>query len=239
MGDVMTKGILYGIGMGPGDPELLTLKAVRLMQSVPVIAYPAPLEGDSMARSIAAPHLPGTQHEIAIRMSFRPEPGAGDAAYDQGAAEIAACLEAGRDVAFLCEGDPLFFGSFAYVLSRLQGRFEIASVPGIASPMAAASALVRPLSIREESLVILPATMPEAELERRLADADAAVVMKLGRHLGKVRAVLDRLGLTQNAHYIEKIGHADQRIRSLDEAGAEGAPYFSLLLVAKRGPTWI
>lgn len=223
-------GTLYGIGVGPGDPELITVKAARLLRSVPVIAYPAPLQGDSLARRLAAPHLPGGQVEIALRMAFDPAQPAPDAVYDRGAAEIAGHLDAGRDVAVLCEGDPLFYGSFAYVLERLAGGYPVEVVPGVASPMACAAVLQQPLSSRDEAVAIIPATRPEAEIAAALAGCEAAVIMKLGRHLPKVRRVLDRLGLSAGATIVAWAGHPEQRVLPLDSAEA---PYFSMVLVRK------
>ncbi len=221
-------GTLYGIGIGPGDAELLTLKAVRLLKECPVLAWPAPLEGDGLARTIAAPHIPAGKTEIAIRLSFRPERDDTDAAYDCAAATIAGHLESGSDVGVLCEGDPLFFGSFIYLMTRLK-RFPIQVVPGIASPMAAAAVALHPLSTLEDAVAIIPATRPEAEIERLLQSAESAVLMKIGRHLPKVRRVLDRLGLTHKALLVERATQASQRILPL--ADAAEAPYFSLVLV--------
>ena len=133
-------GKLYGVGLGPGDPELLTLKALRILKSVPVIAWPAPDEGHSFARSIAADHLPGGQVEIAIRVPMRVERFPAQEIYDRAAEEIAAHLDAGRDVAVLCEGDPFFYGSFMYLFERLAGRYETEIVPGVSSIMAAGAA---------------------------------------------------------------------------------------------------
>ncbi|MCR6629548.1 MAG: precorrin-2 C(20)-methyltransferase [Magnetospirillum sp.] len=222
-------GTLYGIGIGPGDAELLTLKAVRLIRACPVLAWPAPLEGDGLARTIAAPHVPAGKIEIAIRLSFRPERDDTDSVYDNAAATIAGHLAAGRDVAVLCEGDPLFFGSFIYLLTRLKDRFPVEVVPGIASPMAAAAAALHPLSTLEDAVAIVPATRPEAEIERLLAAADSAVIMKIGRHLPKVRRVLDRLDLTAKALVVERATQDRQRILPLAELAE--APYFSLILV--------
>lgn len=222
-------GTLYGIGVGPGDAELLTLKAVRLIQSCPVLAWPAPLEGEGLARTIAAPHVTGTKTEIAIRLSFRPERDDTDHAYDAAAETIAGHLTAGRDVAVLCEGDPMFFGSFIYLLTRLRDRFAVEVVPGIASPMAASAVALRPLSTLEDGVAIIPATRSEAEIERLLAAAQSAVIMKVGRHLPKVRRVLDRLNLSGKALVVERATQDRQRLIPL--ADAAEAPYFSLILV--------
>lgn len=222
-------GTLYGIGVGPGDAELLTLKAVRLIQSCPVLAWPAPLEGEGLARTIAAPHIPAGKTEIAIRLSFRPERDDTDSAYGAAAETISFHLEQGRDVAVLCEGDPLFFGSFIYLLTRLRDRFPVQVVPGIASPMAAAAAALHPLSTLEDAVAIIPATRDEAEIERLLAAAESAVIMKIGRHLPKVRRVLDRLNLTDKALVVERATQSRQRLIPLAELAE--APYFSLILV--------
>jgi len=223
------SGTLFGIGVGPGDPELLTLKAARLLAAVPVIAWPAPLEGPGMARTIAAAAIPEGKTEIAIRMGFRPERDDTEAAYDAGAAAIAGHLEAGRDVAVLCEGDPLFFGSFIYLLARLAPRHPVEVVPGIASPMAAAALLRQPLATLDDSLAIIPATKAEAEIERLLAGCDGAVIMKVGRHLPKLRRVLSRLGLEAGAQVVERVGLDGQRL--LPFAAADSLGYFSLVIV--------
>ncbi|MDR3437563.1 precorrin-2 C(20)-methyltransferase [Telmatospirillum sp.] len=231
-------GTVFGIGVGPGDPELLTLKAVRLLRQVSVVAYPAPLSGDSLARRIAADHLPAGAVEIALRMPFDPARRADDV-YDAGAEEIARHLTAGRDVAVLCEGDPLFFGSFVYLFARLAGRFPVEVVPGVSSLSACAAVLGHPLTARDDALVVIPAPRPEAEIERLLTGVEAAAIMKPGRHLPKVWRVLTRLGLAQNAVYVERAGQAGQRIRPLAEAANDpNAPYFAMILVHRRGKAW-
>jgi precorrin-2/cobalt-factor-2 C20-methyltransferase len=230
-------GTLYGVGVGPGDPELLTLKAARLLAAVPVVAYPAPLEGCGMARTIAAAHIPAGRTEIAIRMGFTADRAGTEAAYDRGAAAIAIHLEQGRDVALLCEGDPLLFGSFIYVLARLGERFPVVVVPGVTSPLAAAAALQFPLAAWNDRVAVIPASRSEAEIEALLAAVDAAAIMKVGRHLPKLRRILGRLGL--DGHYIERVGLPDQRILSLEAAEAGGAPYFSIILVHRRGKAWL
>ena len=229
---------LYGIGVGPGDPELMTLKAVRLLRSVPVIAYLAPTDGDSLARAIAAAHLPGGQREIVLRMSFDPAEPRPDAVYDQAAGQIAGHLAAGRDVAVLCEGDPFFYGSFAYLFGRLAGGARIEVVPGVSSMMAAAALLGAPLAARHDIFTVVPAPRPEEELLQTLAQTDAAVILKIGRHLPKVRRVLTRLGLLDQARYVAWVGHARQRACPLAELSDDSAPYFSMVLVHRRGEAW-
>jgi precorrin-2/cobalt-factor-2 C20-methyltransferase len=231
-------GTLYGIGVGPGDPELITLKAHRVLQSVPVIAWPAPLEGESMARKIAGPHLPGGQKEIAIRMPLVSERFPAEAVYDWAAEEIGELLATGSDVAVLCEGDPFVYGSFMYIFAKLAERFPAQVIPGVSSLTAGAAALGVPLASRNDVLLVLPAPLEEDELERRLADADAAVVIKIGRHLEKLGRVLGRLGLAKSARYIEYATMENQTVLPFAEAARGKAPYFSLVLVHRRGEAW-
>lgn len=231
-------GTLYGVGVGPGDPELITLKAHRILQAVPVIAWPAPLEGDSMARTIAAPHLPGGQVEIPIRMPLVTERFPAEAVYDRAAGIIGDHLTAARDVAVLCEGDPFVYGSFMYIFARLAERFTVQVVPGVSSLTAGAAAMGMALASRSDVLSVVPAPLAEDELERRLADADAAVVIKIGRHLDKLKRVLDRLDLTKSARYIEYATMENQVVLPFAEAARGKAPYFSLVLVHNRGEAW-
>ena len=228
------SGRLYGLGVGPGDPELLTLKALRLLREVPVVAYPAPEHGDSFARSIVAAWIEGHQREIAVRFPMRPGPPP-IAVYDAAAALLAAELDRGHDVALLCQGDPFFYGSFINVFTRLAGRYRIEIVPGISSLTACAAAAALPLVSGDQSLGVISATLDEAELARRLGEADVAAIVKLGRHVAKVRRVLDRLGLIDGAIYIEHATLADQRVAPLACIAPGEAPYFSMALVTRNG----
>jgi precorrin-2/cobalt-factor-2 C20-methyltransferase len=231
----MPSGRLYGLGLGPGDPELVTLKALRLLRAAPVVAYPAPEHGDSFARSIVAAWLDRGQREIAVRFPMRPGPPPA-AIYDAAAARLAQILDGGEDVAYLCQGDPLFYGSFAGILDRLAGDYPVTIVPGVASPMACAAAAGRPLAQRDDSLAVLPATLPAAALADRLAASDAAAIVKLGRHAAKVQRVLAQLGLLDTAVYVEHASLASQRVMPLAAVDPAGVPYFATALV-RRGDT--
>ena len=191
------SGKLYGVGVGPGDPELMTLKAHRLVAAADVVAYPT-LEGsDSFARAIAADAISENAEEIAISVPMTVARKPAQAAYDAGAAQIAERLEAGKSVVVLCEGDPFFYGSFMYLFSRLSDQFEVEVVPGVTSVTACAAALQQPLTARNEVLTIIPGPMEEVAMETRIATAEAVAIMKVGRHLPKIRRVLDRLGLAE------------------------------------------
>src|SRR5512134_3775175 len=195
-------GTLYGLGIGPGDPELITLKAKDILARVPVIAYPAPEGAESLVRRIAAPHVPPGRLEIAIATPMTADRFPAQEVYDRFALLLEEHLAAGRDVAVLCEGDPFLYGSFMYVYERLAARYRTIVVPGVSSLAAVAAVAGRPLCERNEALVVLPAPLAEAELEASLRTADAAAIMKVGRHLGKVRRVLRRLGREADAVYV-------------------------------------
>jgi precorrin-2/cobalt-factor-2 C20-methyltransferase len=228
-----TIGCLFGLGLGPGDPELVTLKALRLLRAAPVVAYPAPEHGDSFARQIVAEWLDRGQREIAIRFPMRPGPPPA-AIYQKAATELAAVLDAGDDVAYLCQGDPLFYGSFAGLLALLAGRYTVAVVPGVSSLTACAAAASQPLVQRDETLSVIPATLPEDALAVRLAEADAAAVIKLGRHFPKLRRILAQLGLLDGALYVERASLPNQRIAALATIDPASVPYFAMALVHRR-----
>jgi precorrin-2/cobalt-factor-2 C20-methyltransferase len=229
----MASGRLYGIGVGPGDPELLTLKALRLLRQVPVIAYPAPEQGESFARSIVAGWIACHQREISIRFPMRPGPPPASI-YDAAAAELAAALECGHDVALLCQGDPLFYGSAINLFSRLAGRYQVEIVPGVSSLTACAAAAAVPLVSRDGTLTVLPATLDEAQIVARLGESETVMIVKLGRHLAKVRQALIRLGRLDGAVYVEHATLPTQRVTPLAQVNSEIAPYFSVALVCPR-----
>jgi precorrin-2/cobalt-factor-2 C20-methyltransferase len=231
-------GTLYGLGIGPGDPELITLKALRLLKAAPVLAYPAPERGESLARRIVAPHLDGGHIEVAIRMPLVEARFPAQQVYDRAAEELGGHLTAGRDVAVLCEGDPFFYGSFMYLFGRMAERFTVEVVPGVSSLTACAAVLGAPLAARNDVLTVVPAPLDEAALKARLTGVDAAAVIKLGRHFAKVRRVLDELGLAEHARYVEHATMGSQRILPLDEVAGDGVPYFSMILVHRRGEAW-
>ncbi|HEY3918561.1 MAG TPA: precorrin-2 C(20)-methyltransferase [Stellaceae bacterium] len=231
-------GCLYGLGLGPGDPELITLKAWRILRQASVVAYPAPDEGASFARSIVAAWLSPAQIEIAIRIPMEIARFPAQEVYDRAAEEIAAHLEAARDVALLCQGDPLFYGSFMYLFGRLSERFACEIVPGVSSLGACAAAAGFPLAARNDALAVLPAGLDDDTLARRLEACEAAAIIKLGRHFARIRALLTRLGLAGKARYVERASLATERVLALDAVAPDDAPYFSMILLHRRGEAW-
>ncbi|MEO5873989.1 MAG: precorrin-2 C(20)-methyltransferase [Streptosporangiaceae bacterium] len=232
-------GKLYGVGLGPGDPELVTVKAARLIGAADVVAYHAARHGRSIARSVAVPYLRAGQIEELLVYPVTTETtdhpggyrGALDAFYADCAARLAAHLDAGRDVVVLAEGDPLFYGSYMHMHKRLAHRYEAEVVPGVTSVSAASAVLGRPLVEAEEVLTILPGTLPVEDLATRLAGTDSAAVLKLGRTFGKVRDALDRSGRLDEAWYVERATTGQQRIEPLRHVDPASAPYFSLALI--------
>jgi precorrin-2/cobalt-factor-2 C20-methyltransferase len=229
-----TKGRLYGVGIGPGDPELLTLKALRLLQAAPVIAYQSATDKESIARKIIAPYLCGNQIEVLYHLPRALEPEKAQSIYDKEVEPIATHLEAGRDVVVVCEGDPFFYGSFMYVFTRLSQQYETEVVPGVSSLMACPVALGVPFTYYNDILTVLPAPLPAEELTTQLLTTDAAAIMKLGRHFTKVRDILHQLGLASRALYIERATMAQQKIIPLDEVDPATVPYFAMIVIPSK-----
>jgi len=232
-------GKLYGLGLGPGDPELITLKAHRIMTSAPVIAYPAPDTGPSFARQIAEQYLKPEQVEIPIVMPMRVERYPAQDVYDAAARDIAGHLDAGRDVAVLCEGDPFFFGSFMYLFERLEARYEVEIVPGVSSIMAGAAALRRPLTARNDILTVIPGPLETALMRARIEASDAVAIMKVGRHFARIRDLISEMGLIDCAGYLERVSLDNERVFPLADVLEDAAPYFSLILIYKGQEDWI
>jgi precorrin-2/cobalt-factor-2 C20-methyltransferase len=225
-------GKLIGVGVGPGDPELITLKAIRALAQADVVAHFAKAGNASHARAIAAQHLRRQVTELPkcskdYREALRDF-------YEQAATTIAVHLDASRTVAVICEGDPLFYGSYMHLHTRLAPRFAVEIVAGVTGMSGCWSAAGTPIAQGDDIFTVLPATLPEDELARRLSDADAAVVMKVGRHLSKVRSALAASGRLPRAIYVERGTMSDAKLIPLAAKRDDDAPYFAIVLV----PGW-
>jgi precorrin-2/cobalt-factor-2 C20-methyltransferase len=233
---------LLGVGVGPGDPELVTLKALHALQEADVVAHFAKAGNASNARAIVAQHLRPGLAELDLRYPLTTEVARNDPAYcnrmqdfyDAAASAVAAHLEAGRSVAVLCEGDPLFYGSYMHLHVRLAARFPTEVIAGVSGMSGCWSAVGKPMAQGNDVFTVLPATLPQGELERRLADCDSAVIVKLGRNLPKVRHALDRAGRLDRAIYVERGTMANAVVMELAAKSDMEAPYFALVLV----PGW-
>jgi len=238
----MTAGTLHLVGTGPGDPELLTIKAAKLLARAEVVAYPSTGEDSALAFDIAREHVnpAATRLPIAIPMAVERDPA--QAAYDAAAEAILLHLRAGRDVAYLCEGDPLFYGSAMYLVSRVAPYASVTTIPGVTSLTAAAAAISRPLAARNETLKILPAPLPDAELRPELEATPAAAIIKVGRHFDRIRTLLGETGHADNAVVVEHATGPRQRITRLMDFAQELSdyerPYFSTILCYRGAEAW-
>ena len=238
----MSAGRLIAVGVGPGDPELITLKAIHALERADVVAYFGKAGNGSNARAIAAAHLrPGiVELPLAYPVTTeiaRDEPAYRDAIcafYDGAAAAIAALLDAGRTVAVLAEGDPLFYGSYMHLHVRLSPRYACEIVAGVTGMSGCWSVAEAPIAQGNDVFTVLSGLLPETELVRRLGEADAAVIMKLGRHLPKVRRALCAAQRLDRAIYVERGTMADAVVMPLTAKHDDGAPYFAVVLV----PGW-
>ena len=232
-------GTLFGIGLGPGDPDLITVKAHRLIATARVIAYPAPDEGSSFARSIAAHIIPADAREIPIVVPMRVARFPAQAVYDTAAEEIAAALDAGDDVVVLCEGDPFFYGSFMYLFERLNGRYPCDIVPGVTSLTACAARLARPLTARNDVLTVVPGPLPDDDIRAHVGGAEAIAIMKVGRHLDRLRRLIAEMGLLAHAGYVERATLDNEYVAPLADVTGCDAPYFSMILIYKGEEAWM
>jgi len=234
-------GRLIGVGVGPGDPELLTLKALDALKSADVVAYFAKAGNDSKARSVVAKHLGGPE-ELPLLYPVTTEIPKEQARYrdairdfyDISAAAIASHLDDGRTVAVLSEGDPLFYGSYMHIHVRLSGRYPTEVIPGVTGMSGCWSDAASPMTQGDDVFTVLPGTLPEYELERRLTDTNAAVVMKVGRHLPKIRRACERAGCLDRAIYVERGTMTNGAVMKLTDKLDTAAPYFAIVLV----PGW-
>ena len=232
-------GRLYGVGVGPGDPELLTLKAARLIGAADVVAFHAGRGKESNARRIAAALIPATateerlEYPVTTGVTDHPGGYAGAIAdfYERSAQRLAEHLSDSRNVVLLSEGDPLFYGSFMYMHDRLSPRFEVEIVPGVPAFAAATAAAATPLVRQTDVLTVLPGTLPEPELARRLADTDGAIIMKLGRNFPAVRRALEAAGRLDGAVYVERASTDAEAHHPVRDVNPDSVPYFSLIVV--------
>ncbi len=227
----MERRTLYGVGVGPGDPRLMTIRAGEVIRAADVLAYPVNRSGESRSRSIASPIIDGHAIELPIHIPMTVEREPARATYDAAALDIDDHLRAGSSVAYLCVGDPLFYGSFMYFVARLGESHEIEIIPGVISLSACAARMHMPLGGRNDVLSVVPATLDEDALRQALEQADTAAIIKVGRHFKKVRDVLRAAGLADRATILESATGEEERVTALEDVTQDDAPYFSTILV--------
>ena len=236
-------GTLHGVGVGPGDPELVTVRASKLIGSAPVLAYFAKKGRRGHARTIVDSYVrPGTEelpllYPLTTEMSFADPLYVREVGgfYAEAAETLAAHLAAGRDVVLIAEGDPLFYGSFMHLYIRLKDRFPVRITPGVTGFSGCASAAGLPMTWGDDVLSVLPGTLGEDDLVARLEGTDAAVIMKLGTNFPKVRRAIVRAGLVHRAVYIERGSMSGEVVLPLAEKADDASPYFSLILIGGEG----
>ncbi|KQO68177.1 precorrin-2 C(20)-methyltransferase [Methylobacterium sp. Leaf89] len=240
----VSTGTLFGVGMGPGEPDYLTVRAMRVLERAPVLVHFCKKGRRGNARTIADAVLaaePGRECPLVYPYTTELHPGHPDyvaalaAFYDDAAGRLADHLGAGRDVAILSEGDPFFYGSFMHLWRRLKDRFPVEVVPGVTGMSGCWTRAGTPITWGDDVLTVLPATLPHAALVERLRATDAAVLMKLGRHLPKVRAALAEAGVLERAVYVERGTMAGERVIALKDKPDDEAPYFSMVLLPGEG----
>jgi len=232
-------GVLYGVGVGPGDPELITVKGLRLLQQASIIAFPAGIQGrPGVAQQIIAPWVQPGQMELPLDFPYVQEEEVLESAWKTAAETVWEFLRLDKDVVFVSEGDISFYSTFTYLAQTLQhfhSEVRVEAVPGISSPMAAAAALGIPLTVRSQRLTILPALYAVADLETAIAHSDVVVLMKVSSVYEQVWQVLQRHQLLHQSYVVERATHPQQVIyRDLSDRPNLKLPYFSLLIVQVR-----
>jgi precorrin-2/cobalt-factor-2 C20-methyltransferase len=236
-------GTLYGIGVGPGDVSYLTLRAAALVRHVDVIAFFAKRGLQGNARGIVAPLMEGHREELRLEYPVTNEIPPEDPSYQEqisrfyeaSAETVSALLRQGKSVGLLAEGDPFFYGSFMHIWRRLDKSFPLEVVPGVTGMSGCWTRANAPITWGNDVLSVLPGTMGEEQLTRRLADTDAAVIMKVGKNLAKVRRAVAAAGLLARAIYVERGSMKGERIMPLSEGPEVGSPYFSMVLIPGQG----
>jgi precorrin-2/cobalt-factor-2 C20-methyltransferase len=239
----MSTGTIYGVGLGPGDPDLLSVKSDRLVRNAKHVAFFRKAGRKGQSRQIAESMLPEGVIEFAMEYPVTTEIPLSDpryneilaAFYEDCAIHLRALAQSGEDVVVLCEGDPFFYGSFMHMYERLKNDVPVDVVPAITGMSGAWTATGHPITWGDDVLTVLMGTLPEDELSRRMADTDALVVMKIGRNIEKVRSALRTAGKFDDAWIVEFATMPNQTVSKLSEAGEKVTPYFSIIVVHGQG----
>lgn len=227
---IKKNGLFYGIGVGTGDPEYLTLKAVRLIQQADIVAYLISTKGVSIARDIATQWI-NEQQQMAVLMPYKTDRKAANNAYDKAAKQIAHYLQQGLNVAFLCEGDPLFFGSYSYLHQRLSSHYRCHIVAGISSLHAASALAQIPLTQQDSTLAVVTSRNTDQEILTALAGYSSIIIMKAGVARPRLLALIKQSKRLENTCYIQRAGQKNEVvIRDVSQLKGKG-DYFSLFIV--------
>ena len=239
----MSAGKIYGVGLGPGDPDLMSVRADRLLRNARHVAFFRKPGRSGQARKIVNGMIPGDAVEFPMEYPVTTEIPVTDphynellaAFYEDCARHLKTLADKGEDVVVLCEGDPFFYGSFMHLYSRLRDEADVDVVPAITGMSGAWTATGDPITWGDDVLTVLVGTLPEDDLARRMAQTDALVVMKIGRNIDKVKRALKTAGLFDRAWIVEFAQMPNQRVRKLSEDGDGITPYFSIIIVHGQG----
>ena len=239
----MSAGTIYGVGLGPGDPDLMSVRADRLLRGARHVAFFRKPGRSGQARKIVDGLLPDGAVEFPMEYPVTTEIPLTDPRYNEllasfyedCAAHLKTLAEQGEDVVVLCEGDPFFYGSFMHLYSRLRGITDVDVVPAITGMSGAWTATGDPITWGDDVLTVLAGTLPEDDLARRMAQTDALVVMKIGRNIDKVKRALTTAGLYDRAWIVEYAQMPNQRVCKLSENCEGITPYFSIIIVHGQG----
>lgn len=228
------NGILIGVGVGPGDPELISLKAFKAIQTADIIAYPVNKDGFSMAKNIAQSHFTHGVQEFGFYVPMLKDRSLVNVEYDKCAKTMATYLKNGLNIACLCEGDAFFYGSFIYLYERLTASFEVEIIPAIPAFVAASAALKQPMLMLNEDLKIIPATQTYEQLANSISTSDNVAIYKVGRHFSKVYKLLEQQKLLDIAYLVENVTNHKQKITKINQLDVTEQPYFSMIIINKR-----
>uniref|UniRef100_A0A2A4YV00 Precorrin-2 C(20)-methyltransferase n=1 Tax=OCS116 cluster bacterium TaxID=2030921 RepID=A0A2A4YV00_9PROT len=227
-------GKLYGIGVGPGDPELLTLKAARLIGEADIVAYPMNKAGKSVAFQIASTHIMENCETFGFYVPMSTDRRAANLAYDEAATRLRQYLDAGKKVVCLCEGDAFLYGSFVYIFERLTDEYKIEIIPALPAFVAASAALKIPILTQNEDLQIIPATLDEAILIDKMRTCNNIAIYKIGRHFAKIRQILAKLNLLEKSNLVEYVSQSQQKVIPMAATNEDTRPYFSMIIINRR-----
>lgn len=239
----MSMGTVFGVGLGPGDPDLMSVRADRLLRGAKHVAFFRKAGRPGQARRIVEGMLPASAVEFAMEYPVTTEIPLTDPRYNEVlsafyadcTAHLRALAEGGENIVVLCEGDPFFYGSFMHLYTRLKHQIPVEVVPAITGMSGAWTATGAPVTWGDDILTVLMGTLDEDTLAARMGDADALVVMKIGRNIDKVRDALRRAGKYEDAYLIEYATMPNQSVQLLSEAEGKVTPYFSIIVVHGQG----
>ncbi|MEM7318751.1 MAG: precorrin-2 C(20)-methyltransferase [Pseudomonadota bacterium] len=239
----MKAGTIYGLGLGPGDPDLMTVRADRLLRGARHVAFFRKPGRSGQARKIVNGMIPSDAIEFPMEYPVTTEIPVTDPRYNELLSvfyadctdHLKALSSHGEDVVVLCEGDPFFYGSFMHLYARLRADTPIKVVPAITGMSGAWTATGDPITWGDDVLTVLMGTLPEEVLVERMTQTDALVVMKIGRNIDKVKRALSAAGLFDRAWLVEYAQMPNQRVTRLAESADHVTPYFSIIIVHGQG----